>query len=39
LLFVVGAELNAELLKLVAAAQAKPATTAMPEKIKGAPAA
>ena len=38
LFFVVGAELNAELLKL-GAAHAEPATTAMPEKIKGAPAA
>jgi len=38
LLFVVGAELNAELLKLEAA-HAEPATTAMPTKVKGAPAA
>jgi membrane protein len=38
LLFVVGAELNAELLKLEAA-HAEPATTAVPEKIEGAPAA
>jgi membrane protein len=38
LLFVVGAELNAELLKLEAV-RAEPATTAVPEKIKGAPAA
>ena len=38
LLFVVGAELNAELFKLEAA-QEQPATTAMPAKVKGAPAA
>ena len=38
LLFVVGAEWNAELLKMEAG-HAQPATTAMPEKIKGAPAA
>lgn len=38
LLFVVGAELNAELLKLQAAHE-QPATTAMPKKVKGAPAA
>jgi membrane protein len=38
LVFVVGAELNAELLKREAA-QAQPVTAAMPEKIKGVPAA
>jgi membrane protein len=38
LLFVVGAELNAELLKREAA-HAEPAATEMPSKIKGAPAA
>jgi membrane protein len=38
LLFVVGAELNAELLKRDSA-RAQTATTAMPEKVKGAPAA
>jgi membrane protein len=38
LLFVVGAELNAELLKLETA-HAEPATTAVPEKIEGVPAA
>jgi membrane protein len=39
LLFVVGAELNAELLKLEAGVHTKPATTTMPAKVKGAPAA
>jgi uncharacterized BrkB/YihY/UPF0761 family membrane protein len=39
LLFVVGAELNAELLKLEAGVHTKPATTPMPAKVKGAPAA
>jgi membrane protein len=38
LLFVVGAELNAELLKLNAV-HAEPATMAMPQKVKGIPAA
>jgi membrane protein len=38
LLLIVGAELNAELLKQLAG-HAAPAATAMPEKIKGAPAA
>jgi membrane protein len=39
LLFIVGAELNAELLKLETA-QEEPATTSeMPAKVKGAPAA
>lgn len=36
LLFVVGAELNAELLKLQAAHE-QPATTAMPKKVKALP--
>jgi membrane protein len=39
LLFVVGAEWNAELLKLKAADERAPARTAMPAKVKGAPAA
>jgi membrane protein len=39
LLFVVGAEWNAELLKLKAAQERVPAATAMPAKVKGAPAA
>ena len=39
LLFVVGAEWNAELLKLKAADERVPARTAMPAKVKGAPAA
>jgi membrane protein len=39
LLFVVGAEWNAELLKLKAAQQRVPVATEMPVKVKGAPAA